>query len=207
MKEKKEIKISLSTFFLILAIIIIVVLTFFIYKIYIEKEYLTNEVTNLNTQIENLKSSSNNTTNIIESNNANEDVNKLKEEIQTLNTKINSLENEKNNAQKSAEKEYSIEKHIVWSPNTKSYDFDTKNWRPNDTAEYYVATDKNNNLCIVNSKKKLVHKTDIILNKLIESAYCSSDTNILTIILEDTTAYDINITTFKYTKYKYASGY
>ena len=36
--EKKEIKISLSTFFLIFAIIIIIAMACFIYKLYKEKE-------------------------------------------------------------------------------------------------------------------------------------------------------------------------
>ena len=94
-----------------------------------------------------------------------------------------------------------------WTPNTKLYDFDTKTWYPNDSAEYYIATDMNNNLCIVNSKKELVHKTDIVVDKLITSAYVSSDDEILTVIMEDSTAYNINIKTFEYNKYKYASGY
>lgn len=54
MEEKKITKISLSTFFLILAIIIIIVMGIFMYKFYNEKIAETKKSTELQTQISNL---------------------------------------------------------------------------------------------------------------------------------------------------------
>lgn len=54
-EEKKTIKISLSTFFLILAIIAICVMGFFIYKLNDEKTTTTEQVSQLNNQIANLE--------------------------------------------------------------------------------------------------------------------------------------------------------
>ena len=102
---------------------------------------------------------------------------------------------------------YSIEKIIMWTPNTTSYDFNTKQWLPNDTAEYYVATDKDNKLCIVDREKNLVKKFDIVITDLITSAYVAEWEKTLTIIQKDATAYDINITDFTYRQYQYASVY
>ena len=91
--------------------------------------------------------------------------------------------------------------------NIVNLNFDTDFWRPNDSAEYYIATDTNNYLCIINARKELVHKTDIVINQLVTSAYCTTWDETLTVILEDQTAYDINIMTFEYTQYTYASVY
>ena len=59
MDEKKPLKISLSTFFLILAIIVIVVMGFFMYKLYNEKSIATQEIADLNTEVSNLQSTVN----------------------------------------------------------------------------------------------------------------------------------------------------
>ena len=56
MEEKKPIKISLSTFFLILAIIIIAIMGYFLYEIYDEKLVNENNIVKLNSEISNLKS-------------------------------------------------------------------------------------------------------------------------------------------------------
>ena len=62
MNEKKPIKISLSTFFLIIAIIVIIVMGIFIYKISVDKikaeekaEVLNSEVTELEGAVDNLQ--------------------------------------------------------------------------------------------------------------------------------------------------------
>lgn len=55
MEGKNEIKISLSTFFLILAIIVIAVMGYFIYKFYTEKEIATNKAEELQGQISSLE--------------------------------------------------------------------------------------------------------------------------------------------------------
>lgn len=54
MEEKKVTKISLSTFFLILAIIIIILMGIFIYKLYNEKTIETEKSTELQKQVNNL---------------------------------------------------------------------------------------------------------------------------------------------------------
>ena len=60
MREKNEIKISFSTFFLILAIIVIIVMAYFIYKFYNEKTLEAKKVSDLNSQINSLESTVNN---------------------------------------------------------------------------------------------------------------------------------------------------
>lgn len=64
MEEKKVVKISLSTFFLILAIIVIVIMTVFMYKFYNEKIESNEKTAELQTQVSNLNSDKSNTTNI-----------------------------------------------------------------------------------------------------------------------------------------------
>ena len=54
MEEKKVVKISLSTLFLILAIIIIVIMTVFMYKFYNEKIEANEKTAELQTQVSNL---------------------------------------------------------------------------------------------------------------------------------------------------------
>lgn len=54
MDEKKAIKISLSTFFLILAIIVIIVMCIFMFKLYNEKTEETKKSSELQTQVNNL---------------------------------------------------------------------------------------------------------------------------------------------------------
>ena len=58
MEEKKQIKISVSGFFLILAIIVIVVMGYFIYKISTEKTEKENQIANLNNEVSSLQSAS-----------------------------------------------------------------------------------------------------------------------------------------------------
>lgn len=55
MNEKNVTKISLSTFFLILAVIVIIVMGIFMYKTYNEKNVATEKVSDLNGQVSNLK--------------------------------------------------------------------------------------------------------------------------------------------------------
>ena len=59
MEDKKGIKISLSTFLLIIALIVIIIISYFMYKLYNEKNIQTQEVSNLNSQISNLENSLN----------------------------------------------------------------------------------------------------------------------------------------------------
>ena len=55
MEEKKVIKISLSSFLLILAVIIIVIMGYFIYELYNDKETANNKVEELSNQLNNLE--------------------------------------------------------------------------------------------------------------------------------------------------------
>lgn len=73
MEEKRAIKISLSTFFLILAIITIVVMGLFIYKLNNEKSEETKKSAKLQTQVDNLKGTVSNLQNKI--NNISETIN------------------------------------------------------------------------------------------------------------------------------------
>lgn len=55
MDEKKSVKISLSTFFLVLAIIVIIIMGYFIYKLNNEKTVETEKVANLNNEVSSLQ--------------------------------------------------------------------------------------------------------------------------------------------------------
>lgn len=59
MNEKKSVKISLSTFFLIIAIIVIIIMGVIIYGFYNAKIEKTEEISKLNNQIETLQSTIN----------------------------------------------------------------------------------------------------------------------------------------------------
>lgn len=74
MEEKKVTKISLSTFFLILAIIVIIVMGIFMYKLYNEKTIETEKSAELQTQVNNLNETVNNLQGKI--NNISETINK-----------------------------------------------------------------------------------------------------------------------------------
>lgn len=55
MEEKKSIKISLTTFFLLISIIIILIMAFFIYKLYSDKKISEKSIDELNNKISNLE--------------------------------------------------------------------------------------------------------------------------------------------------------
>lgn len=59
MEEKQVTKISLSTFIIIIAIIIIAVMGYFIYKLYNDKEMANNQIASLNNQINKLENINN----------------------------------------------------------------------------------------------------------------------------------------------------
>lgn len=86
MNEKEGIKISLSTFFLILSLIVIIVMSIFIYKFYNEKIEATKVSTELQTQVNslsetvnNLQSKINNVSETINNNSLNESTSFTKE--------------------------------------------------------------------------------------------------------------------------------
>lgn len=87
MEEKKSLKISLSTLLFFLAIIVIVVMGYFIYKFYNEKTTATEEITNLNNQISSLEST----------------VNRLQE---TINNVSNTINNSQSNNTETSDNKY-----------------------------------------------------------------------------------------------------
>ena len=87
MEEKKTTKISLSTFFLILAIIAICVMGYFIYKLNDDKTKATEQVSDLNNRVTLLESSNNDTQEtIIEKTNTNTEIEKNNSESVVDNT-------------------------------------------------------------------------------------------------------------------------
>ncbi|MBQ9659576.1 MAG: hypothetical protein IJV31_12650, partial [Clostridia bacterium] len=173
MEEKNITKISLSTFLLIMAIIVIIIMGVVIYKLNNDKTAeiqkstdLQAQVNSLNVSVSDLQEKINKVSETaisIEPNQTNI-TDKTTNTIENTNDTVSKTENKDTNTSSEKNKrEYFIEKPIKWTPNTKSYDFDTDFWRPNDSAEYYIATDINNYLCIINAKKELVHKTDIVI--------------------------------------------
>ena len=87
MDEKQGIKISLSTFFLILAIIVIIIMGYFIYQMYIENNNINNKVEELNSQVSTLENELK--TNTSSSNNVeNTNINSNSNSITTANESI-----------------------------------------------------------------------------------------------------------------------
>ncbi len=80
MEKKEEIKISLSTFFLILAIIVIIIMGYAIFKLYNEKKIANNSIQELKSKTNNFEEilaeekSSNNIQNQIETLDTNNDI-------------------------------------------------------------------------------------------------------------------------------------
>ena len=199
MENKKG---SLSTVFLVIAINLIVVMGALLYMQKTESDKqiaeLENNASQMQETINNLQGKIDNISNTI---------NDSKVDTNIEDTTAKEIENNNKQPEENLSNEYSIEKAITWTPNTTSYDFNTKKWLPNDSAEYYVATDKDNKLCIVDREKNLVKKFDIVITDLITSAYVAEWEKTLTIIQKDATAYDINITAFTYRQYQYTDGY
>ena len=87
MEDKKKIRISLSTFLLILALIVIICMGYLVVKLYNDKNNETNKVSELNTKINDLEKSINTL-----SNNMNNTSNELSSNVQT-NTTTNTSKN------------------------------------------------------------------------------------------------------------------
>lgn len=76
MEEKNQITISLSTLFLIIAIIIILIMGYFIYQLSNNKNELNNKISNLETEINKLNTSKNITSNNLNNTATSENVSK-----------------------------------------------------------------------------------------------------------------------------------
>lgn len=92
MKENKVTKISLSTFFLILSLIIIIIMGIFIYKFYNEKTEATKKSSDLQTQVNNL----------------NETVSNLQGKLDSISETINSDNSAKNTSTNTDDIVYTI---------------------------------------------------------------------------------------------------
>lgn len=88
MEEKKTIKISLSTFFLIIAMIVIVIMGYFMYQFYNEKAIARKESAELKLQVDNLQGKINQISNTI-----NENSTKYKETQEKLTDNDENLNN------------------------------------------------------------------------------------------------------------------
>lgn len=89
MEEKKITKISLSTFFLILAIILIILMGFFLFKLYNEKTELSEKSIKQNEKMSDLQNNIDNLTS---------QLNQISTSITTENAKNNTSSNTQNNA-------------------------------------------------------------------------------------------------------------
>lgn len=150
MEEKKVTKISLSTFLLMLAIIAIIVMGIFIYKINNDKTTKINEAIKLQSQVNNLN---------VTVSELQEKINKVSETVSTENTP-------KGN---SADDSLYIIKEIDISDQQSLYDFNTKEWVTEITgAEYmhFIAIDNEKNLYIVDRFENILKKLDAKLEKL-----------------------------------------
>lgn len=159
MEEKKVIKLSLSTVFLILAIIVIIVMGIFIYKLNNDKNLEIQKSTELQTQVNNL----NGTVNELQ-----EKANKVvaeKENLTQNTTDNNSVPKE----EKTTDTSLSIIKEININSEHSLYNFTTKEWvKQIDGPEgmYYIAIDNEKNLYIVDRFQNVVKKLDAKLEKL-----------------------------------------
>lgn len=150
MEEKKITKISLSTFFLILAIIVIVVMGIVIYKLNNDKTTEIKKATELQTQVNNLNGT----------------VSELQERVNKVSETINK-ETVTNTTTES--NELYIIKKIDISSEHSLYNFKTKEWvQQIDGAEgmYYIAIDNEKNLYIVDRFESILKKLDAKLEKL-----------------------------------------
>lgn len=95
MNEKTPIKISLSTFFLVLAIIVIIVMGYFTFNLYTENQNSKEELNSLNDEIDSLKNS------------INDYQSKIDTISNTLNSNTNATTTTENSSNNSSDSKYS----------------------------------------------------------------------------------------------------
>ncbi len=159
MEEKKVTKISLSTFFLILAVIIIIAMGIFIYKLNDDKNTEIQKSAELQSQVNNL----NGTVSELQ-----EKANKLVEEKENL-TQNTTDNNSVPKEEKTTDTSLSIIKEININSEHSLYNFTTKEWvKQIDGPEgmYYIAIDNEKNLYLVDRFQNVVKKLDAKLEKL-----------------------------------------
>lgn len=128
MEKKEPIKVSLSTFFLIIAIIVIAVMGYFMYKLYNDKVEETKKATDLQTQVNSLNGT----------------INDLQGKIDTISETINTNKTSENttNLDKSKDNRKIIEELVNLSSNKDKITIGTKR---NTIKEYVKNGDKHFN--------------------------------------------------------------
>lgn len=114
MEERKVTKISLSTFFLILAIILIILMSFFIFKLYNEKTELSEKSIKQNEKMSVLQNNVDNLT---------AESNKISTSINTENTKNNTSSNTKTTEEKQSNSQLDLSSYIGLWKNSTSNDY------------------------------------------------------------------------------------
>ena len=114
MKEKKVTKISLSTFFLILAIILIILMGIFIVKLYTEKTELTEKSIQQNEKMSDLQNNMNHLTS---------ELNKISTSIHTENTTNNISNNSTTTEEKHSNIQHDLSTYIGLWKNSTSNDY------------------------------------------------------------------------------------
>lgn len=171
MEEKQGIKISLSTFFLILSIIAIIIMGIFIYKLNKDKSTEIQKSIKFQSQVNTLNGT----------------ISELQGKINTISGESSSNINTKTEENKDAESElktnsdelYIIseieinsrdyEEHQAKNDNNVLYNFKTKKWvNQINGAEgmYFIAIDNDKNLYIVDRFENILKKLDAKLSKL-----------------------------------------
>lgn len=159
MEEMNVTKISLSTFFLILAIIVIIVMGIFIYKLNNDKTTELQKSTELQSQVNSLNSN----------------VSELQEKISKVSKTVNTDKTQENNSSDNSVQSTTtnsslfIIKEINISDQQSLYNFNTKKWvKEIAGAEsmHFIAIDNDKNLYIVDRFENIVKKLDAQLKKL-----------------------------------------
>lgn len=137
MEEKKSIKVSLSTIFLIVAIIIIVIMGYFIYDISNKRTIAEKEMQNLNNKIEDLQEIISNMSNKLNNSTIDED-------NESTSKQTSNLTEEQKNTLFDKIQNISMRKGIILNAMIGDKDFSTKKFTDEDILNLLPVIDKNN---------------------------------------------------------------
>lgn len=160
MEEKKVTKINLLIFFLILAVITII-MGIFMYKLYSEKIEATKKLAELQIQVNNLNETVSNS----------------------------SIESQKNLNHDNFDELYTIRKIDIYSrdydehkannDNNVLYDFKSKKWCDSMFESYYLAVDGKKELYIVDATENIISKLNIKLGILDNYSYSNANGQVI----------------------------
>lgn len=191
MEEKNVTKINLSTFFLILAIIAIIVMGIFIYKLNNDKTAeiqkstaLQAQVNNLNGTVSSLQGKINTTSDTVSSQDT-ANINNTDNNTIDKSQKETSIESQKNSNQDNFDELYTIikidtnsrdyDQHKANNDNNVLYDFKSKKWSNSLFESYYLAVDSSKNLYIVDAAENIISKLNVKLEKLANHSYVNAN--------------------------------